>query len=220
MKLILIIALFLAFSIAAVAQSAPDRSDTQSWNDLQLTVPLSKKVDFVTKLSLRFGSNVTKFAENRVLFGFSFKPKKGLSITPFYWQVNSRNPRTGKYSREHQFDIAAAYRIPVGKKYGLSHRSTYEYRMQTSGNSWRYRPLIGIDRSLPEKWIKNMKVFASAEAFYDSKLRKWSRTRFTAGISHSFTKQLSLDLFYTRQNDGYSHPGDLNVIGTAWKVRL
>ena len=220
MKLFLSIIFFLTFPIAAAAQTAPDRSDTQSWNDIQLTVPLAAKVDLVTKLTLRFGGNLTKFSENRILFGFSFKPKKGLSITPFYWQANTKNPRTGKFSTEHQLDVAAAYRIPVGKKYGITHRSIYEYRMQRSGNSWRYRPLLGIDRTLPAKWLKNTKMFVTAEAFYDSKLRKWSRTRFTSGISHAFTKQLSLDLFYTRQNDGYSRPGDLNVIGTAWKVRL
>ncbi|HQZ83477.1 MAG TPA: DUF2490 domain-containing protein [Pyrinomonadaceae bacterium] len=219
MKAILIFALFFSIPAIASAQTAPDRSDTQSWNDLQLTVPLSKKVDFVTKLSLRFGSNVTKLAENRILFGFAFKPAKNLTVTPFYWQVHSRNPTTRKFSAEHQLDVAAVYRLPVGK-YGLTHRSTYEYRIRTSGNSWRYRALAGIDRSLPEKWIKDTKVFTTAEVFYDSKPRKWTRTRFTVGISSKITKQLSLDVFYTRQNDGYSRPGDLNVIGTTWKVRL
>ena len=92
--------------------------------------------------------------------------------------------------------------------------------MRTNGNSWRYRALAGVDRALPEKWIKDTKVFTTAEVFYDSKPRKWTRTRFTVGISRKLTKQLSLDVFYTRQNDGYSRPGDLNVIGTAWKVRL
>lgn len=214
-----IIALVLAIPATAFTQTTVDRSDTQSWNDLQLTVPLSKKVDFVTKLSLRFGNNATKFAEDRILFGFAFKPAKNLSITPYYWQVNSRNPATRKYSAEHQFDVAAVYRRPVGK-YGLTHRSTYEYRMRKNGNSWRYRALAGVDRALPEKWIKDTKVFTTAEVFYDSKPRKWTRTRFTVGISRKLTKQLSLDVFYTRQNDGYSRPGDLNVIGTAWKVRL
>jgi len=34
------------------------------------------------------------------------------------------------------------------------------------------------------------------------------------------TKNLQLDVFYLRQNDGFSRPGDLNVIGTAWRIRL
>lgn len=219
MKAILIVALLIGTAVVASAQAVPDRSDTQSWNDVQLTVPLSKKVDLVTKLTLRFGNNVTEFAENRILFGFAFKPVKNLTITPFYWQVHSRNLRTGKYSDEHQLDVAAVYRLPVGK-YGLTHRSTYEYRMLPSGNSWRYRALAGVDRSLPKKWIKNSKVFATAEVFYDSKPREWTRTRFSVGISRKLTKQLTLDLFYLRQNDGHSHPGDLNVIGTTWKMHL
>ncbi|MBX3283206.1 MAG: DUF2490 domain-containing protein [Acidobacteria bacterium] len=219
MKTALITAILFFLPTFIIGQSAPDRSDTQSWNDFRLTVPLSKKVDLVTQFSLRFGSNLTKFAENRILFGFAFKATKNLTITPFYWQANTKNPTTGKISAEHQLDVAALYRLPIGK-YGLTHRSTYEYRMRTSGNSWRYRALAGIDRSLPRKWIKDTKVFATAEAFYDSKPEKWSRSRFTVGVSRRLTKLLTLDLFYTRQNDGYSHPGDLNVIGTAWKVHL
>jgi hypothetical protein len=51
-------------------------------------------------------------------------------------------------------------------------------------------------------------------------LKKFSRNRFTAGITKTLTKKLSLDVYYMRQNDGFSRPGDLNVIGTSWKVRL
>src|SRR5690606_22266103 len=52
MKAILLFALLIGTAAVVSAQAVPDRSDTQSWNDVQLTVPLSKKVDLVTKLTL------------------------------------------------------------------------------------------------------------------------------------------------------------------------
>jgi len=41
------------------SQSAVPESDTQSWNDLQVTIPLSKKAEFVIIGTLRIGDNVT-----------------------------------------------------------------------------------------------------------------------------------------------------------------
>ena len=43
----------------AAAQNVIDKDDTQSWNDLQLTVPITKQFDFYTALTARFGKNLT-----------------------------------------------------------------------------------------------------------------------------------------------------------------
>jgi hypothetical protein len=47
------------------SQSAVPESDTQSWNDLQVTIPLSKKAEFVIIGTLRIGDNLTKFVDER-----------------------------------------------------------------------------------------------------------------------------------------------------------
>ncbi len=205
-----------AFSV--FAQTNGDDDDTQFWNDLQLTVPMTKKVDFFTQITGRFDDNISRFSDERFELGFVLKPTKSFSVTPFYWYVNARNA-SGKFRVENQLNLRAVYRFPT-RGFGLSHRSQYEYRIRRPRNSWRYRAMLTIDKKIPEKIIPKAKFFASDEVFYDSILKKFNRNRFSAGITKTINKNLSVDIYYMRQNDGYSHPGDLNIIGTAWKVHL
>lgn len=218
--LVLAIAVLLGSLIAAKAQSPAlaDQNDIQSWNDIQLTVALSKKVDFQTQATARFSKNISRLNDARFQFGFIFKPDKTWSIHPFYLYINARNAR-GVFLIEHRLNLRLGYKFPI-KKFGLSHRSLLEYRIRGTGNSWRYRPSLTIEKELPKKFISGAKLYATEEVFYDSILNKFSRNRFTIGINKTLTKKLSLEIYYMRQNDGNSRPGDLNVAGTSWKIKL
>jgi hypothetical protein len=220
-RLILLIAILMASSTWAFGQItavAADDEDFQSWNDLQLTVPMSKHVDFVTKITMRFGKNVTRLNDGRFQFGFAFKPLKSLSISPFYWFINARNA-AGRFRIEHRLNLAATYRFPI-KRFGLIHRSTIERRLRRPVNTWRYRASLTFEKDIPKKFIPAAKFFVGDEVFYDSATKKFSRNRFSIGIAKTLSKNLSVDIYYMRQNDGFSHPGDLNTIWTAWKVKL
>jgi hypothetical protein len=217
-KIILVLFLFGVCSTFAGAQTAADEEDVQSWNDLQLTVPMTKHFDFLTQVTMRFGKNVTRLNDGRFLAGFVWKPSKSWSFTPFYWHIRARNA-AGRFRTEHRLNLRAQYRFPF-KKFGLSHRSWFEYRLRRPLNSWRYRPSLTFEKDVPKKFIPAAKFYITEEIFYDSLLKKFSRNRLTVGITKTLTKKLSLDVYYMRQNDGFSRPGDLNVIGTSWKVRL
>ncbi len=219
MKKILFIWVLMSFSLLfADAQTVTDDEDIQSWNDLQLTVPMSKKFDFYTTVTMRFGKNVTRLNDGRYAFGFIYKPNKSWTIQPFYWFINVRNSR-GQFRHEDRLNLRVGYRFPF-KKFGLSHRSTFEYRLRSPENSFRYRPSLTFDRDIPKKIIPKAKFYVTEEVFYDSLLNKFSRNRFTVGITKTLTPKLSLELYYMRQNDGFSRPGDLNVIGTSFKIKL
>ena len=86
--------------------------------------------------------------------------------------------------------------------------------------AWRYRPSLTFEKNIPENWIAKSKFYVTEEIFYDSLLKRFSRNRFTVGINRTLSKQVSVDLYYMRQNDGFTRPGDLNVIGTGWRVKL
>lgn len=217
-RIMLILILIGALSAFDDAQTITDDEDVQSWNDVSLTVPVSKQVDFYTALTLRFGKNVTRLNDGRYAIGFIYKPNKSWSFQPFYWFIDARNSRS-QFKAEHRLNLRAGYRFPI-KKFGLSHRSTFEYRLRDPRNSFRYRPSLTFDKDIPKNFIPGAKFYVAEEVFYDSILNKFSRNRFTAGITKTLTKKLSLDLYYMRQNDGYTHPGDLNVIGTSWKIKL
>ena len=202
----------------AAAQALEGREDNQSWNDVQLTVPMSKYVDFYTAITARFGKNVTRVNDSRFGIGFIFKPNKYWTIQPYYLNIEMRNSR-GRFREENRLNLRVGFRFPF-KSFGLTHRSLFEYRMRRPQNSWRYRPSLTFDKDLPKNFIPKAKFFVTEEVFYESLLKEFSRNRFTVGITKTLTKKLTLDVYYMRQNDGFSRPGDLNVIGTTWRVRL
>ena len=219
MKRFFLTSAFIVFSLIVVhAQTADDAGDdNQSWNDVQITVPVIEQFDFTLSGTFRFGKNITRLNDRRIAVGFVYKPNKSWSFQPFYWNIIARNA-SGKFRTEHRLNFRAAYRFPF-KRFGLSHRSWFERRLRQPQNSWRYRPSLTIEKDIG-KVISGAKVFATEEIFYDSILKKFSRNRFSVGVTKTLTKNLSLDVFYLRQNDGFSRPGDLNVVGTNWKVKF
>src|SRR5258707_5798881 len=141
---IIIIIGTLAAGVYSQTSAAQDDEDVQSWNDLQITIPMSKKVDYFNKLTLRFGKNISRLTDGRFAVGFVWKPTKALSISPFYWYINARNT-AGFYRTENRLNVAVTYQFPT-KRFGLSHRSTVERRLRTVGNTWRYRAMMTINK--------------------------------------------------------------------------
>ncbi len=202
------------------AQTAQqDDEDLQQWNDVQLTVPMTKKFDFFLTGTGRITNNVQRFNEGRVGLGYVWKANKSFSVSPSYLYIRVRNSAL-RFRNEHRLVLAASYKFPT-KKFGLSHRSQFEFRIrQGQQNSWRYRPSLKLELNIPERFIPKAKFFVNEEPFYVSTTNKFSRNRISAGISKTVNKNLSVDLYYLRQNDGFSHPGDLHVLGTSWKFKM
>ena len=192
--------------------------DVQSWNEIQLVVPMSATFDFLTKLNLRFVDNLSRLNDERFILGFVWKPSKAVAISPFYTYVDEGSPPR-RFRLENRLSLAAAYHFPI-KRFGLTHRSTIERRLRRPLNSWRYRAQLTFDKDLPEKFLSKSKFFVSDEVFYDTRIEKFSRNRFAIGITKVFNHHLSSDAYYMRQNDGIARPGDLNIIGTALKIKL
>lgn len=205
-------------SASAFSQAVQDDEDFQSWNDVQLNVPLSKTVDYYNKVTMRFGNDISTLRDGRFTVGATWKPTKALSISPFFWYIKARNT-AGRFRIENRLNLAVGYRFPI-KKFGLTHRSTFERRLRRPVNTWRYRGMMTIEKDIPKTFLSGAKVFLSDEVFYDSATGKFSRNRFSVGVAKTISKRVSLDLYYTRQNDGFSRPGDLNIIWSAWRIRL
>ena len=201
-----------------IAQSRVPESDNQSWNDLQITIPVARKVDFTTQITLRLGDNVTQTADQRWGGGFVFKLNKYLSFAPFYFHREARPP-SGRHEFEDRITLGGAVRIPVGK-FTISDRNWFERRWRNPQvDAWRYRNRVQLEH--PFK-IANAKFTwqVSDELFYDWSLHDWVRNRFSVGASHAFNKHFTLDFYFMRQNDGRARPGDINIIGTVWRFRL
>jgi len=219
-KLKTALALWLLFILGGVAcgQTTPSRHDTQNWNDVFLTVPLSKHVDYIMQGTLRNGRNLHRPVDERLGIGFSFKLGKYLTVVPNYLYIGMQ-PFEGRRVFEDRLSVLAIARVPVGR-FVFSDRNLFERRFRRPGiDSTRYRNRLQVEHPIgPPK--QKLSLFVSDEVFYDWSFNAWVRNRAAVGLSKVVNKHLTLDLYYLRQNDSHSVPGDLHVIGSTWRFKL
>jgi len=217
-RLTLCLFLMLHASSVVRGQTIPSRHDTQNWNDVYLTVPLSKHVDYVMQGTLRNGRDLSRPVDERLGIGFSFKLGKYLTVVPNYLYIGMQ-PFEGRRVFENRLSVPATVRVPVGG-FLLSDRNLIERRFRQPGTvSTRYRNRLQVEHSIgPSK--QKIALFVSDEVFYDWSFNAWVRNRAAVGVSKVVNKHLTLELYYLRQNDSHSVPGDLHVIGSTWRFKL
>ena len=210
--------LLLIFATLADAQTLPSQTDTQNWNDVQLSVPLGKPVDFVLQGTLRNGRNITHPVDERIGIGFTFRIGKYLTVFPNYMHIDMQ-PFAGRRVFEERLAVATTIKFPIGR-FTFSDRNTFERRLRSPVvDATRYRNRVQLEHPIGPR-EKKVSLFVSDEVFYDWSVNDWVRNRFAVGVSKVVNKHFTLDLWYMRQNDGRSVPGDLNIIGSTWRFRM
>jgi hypothetical protein len=196
------------------------QDDTQNWNDVQLSVPINNRIDLLINAQVRAGNDLRDLAEARAGLGAAFKAGKYLTLTPSYFRILLRQPVTARRTLEHRFNFAATVRLPQIEKLIITDRNLVERRLfNTRPSTVRYRNRLQVERPFRIGKV-GVQLFISDEVFYDSGARAWTRNRFTIGGSRAFNNHLTGELYYMRQWDGRSRPGDLHVIGTNLRFRL
>ena len=210
--------LILGATGAARGQTTPSRHDTQNWNDVYLTVPLSKQIDYVMQGTLRNGRDLSRPVDERLGIGFSFKLGKYVTVLPNYLYIGTQ-PFEGRRVFENRLSVPATVRVPV-ERFLLSDRNLIERRVRDPGtSSTRYRNRFQIEHPIgPPK--QKLALYVSDEVFYDWSFNAWVRNRAAVGLSKVVNKHFTLELYYLRQNDSHSVPGDLHVIGSTWRFKL
>ncbi|HEY6045772.1 MAG TPA: DUF2490 domain-containing protein [Pyrinomonadaceae bacterium] len=203
-------------AIQAAAQ-VPEK-DTQNWNDVQLTVPMTRKVDFVMQGTLRLGDNLTTAVDKRGGAGFNYKVNPWLTLSQSFFSRQARPPH-GRRERETRLTLGATLQKPLGK-FTLSDRQWLERRWRAPQvDAWRYRNRVRLEHPFEIDQTK-FTGFISDEVFYDWSLHDWVRNRAAIGAYHAFNKHFTLELYYMRQNDGRSRPGDIHILGSVWRFKL
>lgn len=210
--------LILLLSAAGFGQHDEDNDDLQLWNDIELTIPINKKLDVNTTGTLRLNGNISKAESYRFTVGVTFKPVKNLSVAPFHTFISSRDS-DGRYEYEYRSGLSVGYKVAF-EAFTLSHRSRLEHRSRPGRNSWRYRPSLTIEKELPESFLKGSTVFVTEEPFYDSVSGRFARNRISGGIRKAVNEKFTVEMYYLFQGDNVSNPGSAHVLGTAWKIKL
>jgi hypothetical protein len=209
--------LLLVLSGLASAQGV-DRTDNQVWSDVQFAVPMTKDIDFNILGTLRIGRDVSRPVDERIGMGFTFRFGQHVSIAPNYLYLATQPVRNRKVW-ESRLSLPVTLRFNV-EKFRWSDRNLFERRFRNPGNtSTRYRNRLQVEHPVGPSKL-NLSLYIADEVFYDWSLNRWVRNRFTVGGSKVFNKHITQDVYYLRQNDGVSVPGDLNVIGTTLRLKL
>lgn len=213
-----LILLLVCLTGIAEAQRLPPapKSDTQQWNDIQLATALSKEVDFNLYGTFRFGRDISHLVDRRTGVGFTFKAGKYLTFAPNYLHIVMR-PTEGRKVNENRLTFAATVSVPVGK-FTIADRNQFERRFRII-NSTRYRNRLQVSHPIKIGGA-DLQLFVSDEVFYDWAVNAWVRNRFAVGVSRKFNKHFTGDVYYMRQNDGRARPGDLNILGVIYRLRL
>ncbi|HZS06176.1 MAG TPA: DUF2490 domain-containing protein, partial [Blastocatellia bacterium] len=194
------------------SSKAAPRDDTQAWEEIQLAIPLHRKIDLLIIGHLRIGRDVSAFVDERAGAAFAFKVNKYLTLTPGYL-YRADQPVATQHNHEHRLNLAGTVSIPLGR-FTLSDRNLFERRWRAPADSVRYRNRFQIERPI-KLGNTEFRLFVNDEVFYDWSLHGWARNRFAVGVSKTFNEHLTGDLYYMRQNDGHSRPGDLHIIGAV-----
>jgi len=210
--------LLFATSVVAQTTNRIPETDVQNWNDVQLTVPVNKKIDLLMQGTLRLGDDLTKAIDERFGAGFNYKLNPHITLQESIFGRVARAPR-GRSEHETRLTFGATMQTPIGK-FGLSDRNWFERRWRDPQiDAWRYRNRLRLEHPFQINRAK-FTWFVSDEVFYDWSLHDWVRNRAAVGVAHTFNKQFTLDVYYMRQNDGRTRPGDLHIIGTVWRIKL
>ncbi len=208
---------------AAQAQTTPPREDNQFWHETQFIKPLSKGKDLVVIAVLRAGRDFARPVDERIGAGLAFKPSKYLTIMPTYIYVDQQ-PFAGRRIKEHRLIFNATAKFKVGEL-TFTDRNLIERRVRhTSRDFTIYRNRLQLDYPARIGAFK-FKPFIADEIFYSTQpgqqgRQGWFRNRISAGIIKQLGERFNAELFYLRQTDGISRPGNVHTIGTLLRVYL
>jgi len=195
-----------------------DHTDNQVWSDVQFAVPMTKDVDFNMLGTLRLGRDISRPVDERIGMGFTFRFGQYVSIAPNYLYIATQPVRNRKLW-ESRLSLPVTLRVNL-EKFRLSDRNLFERRIRNPGiNSTRYRNRFQVEHAVGSDKL-HLSLYLADEVFYDWSINRWVRNRFTVGGTKVFNKHITQDIYYLRQNDGVSVPGDLNVVGTTLRVKL
>ena len=123
------------------------RRDTQQWNDVQLIVPMTSKVDFILLGTLRLGRNLSRPVDERIGVSFSYSPTKSVTLAPSYLHIE-RQPSAGRGFFEDRVAFTAT--IKANKYVSLAPSFLHIERNFSVGQSdVEKRPSVAVTFALP-----------------------------------------------------------------------
>ena len=208
--------LFSTFPIFSQAKDDEPRNDNQFRGEVEVAVPIYKGLYLTLGSDLRLG----QVAENRFArgeAGFLYKQKIGnyFTVVPRY-RYRAEHLFNGERNIENRLSADGIVHFKI-RKFSVVDNNLFEFRFRRSGNSQRYRNRLKVSHpaTLGETSIV---LFASDEVYYEWEERAWTRNRLKVGFGREINERAGYEIYYLRQNDGFSRPGNLHVFGIEFEI--
>jgi hypothetical protein len=225
-QIFLVAAIIFLFASTAYSQTSQLPSQFQSWNEVQLILPLvsgkdakGKSFDKLTATFggiFRIGRKNFDFLDNRISTTLDFRVNRHLSfLTGVLYRKDELVINRRRY--ETRFDVGATF-FGTWHGFAIRDRNMLEHRFRNSRNDLNlYRQRIQVSYPLKIKRNELFSPFISEEGYYDLQLRKWIQNEFFAGVTRKLNPKTSIDLAYIRLN---GQPVNVNGISVGLKIRL
>jgi hypothetical protein len=226
-KILIFTLLFLGAggTTTALSQSAPRSAVFQSWNEVQLIVPLlrsqdakGKNVDRVTTTFsgiARLGRK-DDLVDGRMGFNIDFRVNEHLSLLTGVVYRRDELTKNEPHS-ETRITVGGTLSAIVGL-FSIRDRNMYERRVRNQRNDTNvYRNRLQIYVPLKRDGKTLFSPFISEEAFYDITAGRGILNEFFAGVSRNLAPRTALEIAYIRA-DG--KPANVNGLSLTLKITL
>jgi Protein of unknown function (DUF2490) len=115
---------------------------------------------------------------------------------------------------EHKLILDGTLRQPLPNKYLLSDRNRFEFRWVNGQYRFRYRNRLRLERPVTVL-KKEVTPYIAAEAFWDSRPRKFNQFRYSTGVSVPLRGPFSMNMGYERQHCTTCSDVNVNVVEVA-----
>jgi len=211
---------------ALTAQICPAASfrdgDFQYWSINGGSVDIDENWTITAEEELRFGDNASEFYYQHTDVGVVYKNvvenvDLGFNFRKAFTKISRDN-----WNSENRLHLNITIK---GRLFDLavSNRSRFEYRdIDESRNLFRYRNKFTINFPLEFTQLK-LKPYLADEVFINCNEDGFNTNRVYAGLKLKLADNIDGSLFYlwqTRKPSGSGWGQDINVIGTALKIRF
>jgi hypothetical protein len=118
---------FISFIQIGLAQTSAPEEDTQSWSELQISVPVNKKLNLNLSGQSRFGRNSRNFVDENLGLGvgFTYKPTKYSQFASSYSYIVNR-PQRNRNAYENRLNFPVIIISPKLRGFTISNRNLFE----------------------------------------------------------------------------------------------
>ena len=226
MRFLFVLPIVFLSCIAGFSQTAPLPSKFQSWNEIQLIVPLlkgrdakGKSIDKMTATFngiFRVGRSSLDFLDNRTGATLDWRVNRHLSLlTGVLYRRDEIVKNTPRF--ETRLDVGATF-SKTFHDFSFRDRNLFEHRFRSGRIDLNlYRQRIQVSRPVKYNKKELFSPFISDEGYYDLRLKSWIQNEFYAGITRRLNRQTTIDIAYLRSD---TRPVNVNGISLNLKIKL